>query len=129
MDRLKREMEQEKHLLAEKKEQERTYLKKMLEENELNKKQAEEERLKEREQDVQAQMEYAKMLDKQANDRQREFDNRERRAQEFMNKLATSVISKQVGRQHNEDQNIAKYEAEKEMRARVDDERRYQREM
>jgi hypothetical protein len=45
-------MEAERQLQAEKREQERNYLKKMLVENEMNKKKAEEERLRERQNDV-----------------------------------------------------------------------------
>jgi len=48
--------------------------------------------------DVKAQMEYGAMLDKQENDRLREFKAREARAQNFMNVLAGDVISKQQGR-------------------------------
>jgi len=45
-------MEAERQLHAEKREQERNYLKKMLVENEMNKKKAEEEKLRERQNDV-----------------------------------------------------------------------------
>jgi len=69
VDRLKKEMEAERSLQNEKREQERNYLKKMLEENELNKAKAEEERKRERELDIQAQEEHCRMLDKQEQDR------------------------------------------------------------
>lgn len=65
MDRLQAEMEAERKLQQDKREQERNYLKKMLVENELNKKKAEEERLREREMDVAAQEEHARVLAKQ----------------------------------------------------------------
>jgi hypothetical protein len=73
-------MEQERQLQAQKRDQERNYLKKMLVENEINKKKAEEERLRERDLDIAAQEEHAKILEKQEQDRQREFLARERRA-------------------------------------------------
>lgn len=55
-------------------------MKKMLVENEMNKKKAEEEKKRERDMDILAQEEHARMLDKQEQDRQREFFARERRA-------------------------------------------------
>ena len=64
----------------------------MLVENEITKKKAEEERLRERDADIQAQEEHAKILEKQEQDRQREFLARERRAQAFMNNMAGGVI-------------------------------------
>jgi len=69
VQRLQDEMDQERRLMHEKREQEKEYLRKMLEENENNKKKAEHERAKERQQDIAAQVEYAKMLDKQEKDR------------------------------------------------------------
>lgn len=66
----------------------------MLRENEENKKTMNQQRQQEIRADVEAQMEYGKMLDKQEADRQREFKNREARAQNFMNTLASEVIGK-----------------------------------
>lgn len=68
------------------------------------------------------------MLDKQEADRQREFKNREARAQNFMNTLASEVIGKQQARVRAEQEALMKYEMEKEMRARLQDERRMERE-
>ena len=68
----------------------------MLVENEVNKKKAEEDRLNQKMQDIQAQEEHIRMLDKQEQDRQREFIARERRAQEFMNNMAGDVIKHQA---------------------------------
>ena len=68
------------------------------------------------------------MLDKQENDRLREFREREGRAQNFMNHLASDVIGKQQGRVRQEQEALLKYEMEKEMRARMEDERRMDRE-
>lgn len=67
------------------------------------------------------------MLDKQDHDRQHEFEQRERRAQDFMNNLASSVISKQQSKKNAEDEALAKYDYEREMRMRMEDERRKQR--
>lgn len=64
------------------------------------------------------------MLDKQEYDRANEFKNREKRAQEFMNKMADTVLRKMDDKQRDEDNKIRKYEMEKEMRERMEDERR-----
>lgn len=50
------------------------------------------EREKEKQEDIQAQEQYTKMLEKQEQDRMNEFKAREKRAQEFMNKMADTVI-------------------------------------
>jgi len=117
-------MDHERRLLQEKREQEKDYLRKMLEENERNKAKQEGEREKERFEDVAAQEEYSKMLEKQEKDRQREFQAREQRAQDFMNRLASNVIKSQHERQLEEKEILNRYEAEKEMRMRLEDERR-----
>ena len=95
-------MEIERNLQQEKRRQEKEYLQKMLRENESNKMQASEQRQAEIRADVEAQVEYGKMLDKQEADRLREFKAREARAQNFMNTLASEVIAKQQGRIRNE---------------------------
>lgn len=100
----------------------------MLIENEENKRKAALLLNNEKENDVNALAEYGRMLDKQENDRQREFESREKRAQDFMNNLASKVITKQVMRKTAEDEALARYEYEREMRARMEDERRMQRE-
>jgi len=91
-------------MLNDKREQEKMYLKKMLEENEKEKakKVAQEER--ERVEDVEAQEENARMLDKQQKDRENEFGAREKRAQNFMNRMASTVIASQNARQATEDE-------------------------
>ena len=70
----------ERSLQQEKRRQEKEYLQKMLIENEANKSSANQQRLKDIKSDVQAQFEYGQMLDKQENDRLREFRAREARA-------------------------------------------------
>jgi len=68
------------------------------------------------------------MLDKQEQDRQREFIARERRAQEFMNNMAGNVIKTQAQKQRSEDEALTKYEQERELRLREEDRRRIERE-
>jgi len=64
------------------------------------------------------------MLEKQEQDRANEFAAREQRAQDFMNRMAGTVIKQMDDKQRDEDDKIRKYEMEKEMRDRMEDERR-----
>jgi hypothetical protein len=111
-------------MLIEKRRQEKEYLAKMLVENENNQARMKIEKEKERLEDVKAQEEYSKMLEKQEQDRHNEFQSREKRAQDFMNKMADTVIKNMDQRQMDEDQKIKRYEMEKELRQRMDDERK-----
>ena len=99
----------------------------MLRENEFNKQSASAQRQADIKADVQAQLEYGQMLDKQEADRLREFRAREARAQNFMNTLASDVIGKQQMRVRQEQEALMQFEQEKEMRARLEDERRMER--
>lgn len=80
VNRLQNEMEHERRMMVDKRTQERDFLRKMLAENEANKAKATAAANMEKENDVHALQEYGRMLDKQDNDRQREFEQRERRA-------------------------------------------------
>ena len=70
-------MQMEQTMQAEKRRQEKEYLQKMLLENENNKTKAKGDKMAEQRADIQAQTEYAKLLDKQEADRQHEFKMRE----------------------------------------------------
>ena len=70
----------------------------MLEENEKQKNRMRQQEEKERLDDLRAQEQYAKMQDKMESDRVREMKSRETRAQEFMNKMADSVLKKMEAR-------------------------------
>lgn len=122
VQRLRDEMAMEQAMQAEKRRQEKEYLQKMLRENEANKKKAEGDKAAQQRADIQAQNEYSKLLEKQEADRQHEFQQREARAQNFMNRLASDVIGKQQDRKRAEDEALMRYEMEKEMRARLADE-------
>ncbi len=99
----------------------------MLIENDKCKAKAMADKERERQEDIRAQFEYTKMLEKQEADRVNEFKNREKRAQDFMNQMADTVIKKMDERQKDEDVKIKKYEMEKEMRERMEDERKMMR--
>lgn len=64
----------------------------MLLENERNKKRMLDQQERERLDDLKAQEDYTAMLDKQEQDRQNEMRSREKRAQDFMNKMADNVL-------------------------------------
>ena len=124
VNRLQDEMEAERRLQQEKRKQEKEYLQKMLVENEKHKAKALAEREKERLEDIRAQEEYARMLDKQEQDRLNEVKAREQRAQEFMNRMADTVIKNMDNRARQEEEKIKKYELEKELRERMADEQK-----
>lgn len=99
----------------------------MLAENDRQKVIALKDKEKQRVEDVRAQEEYTRMLDKQEQDRLNEFKAREQRAQEFMNKMADTVIKKMDDKAREEEDKIRRYEMEKELRERMEDERRYKK--
>jgi peptidoglycan DL-endopeptidase CwlO len=105
-------MEAERRLQAEKRKQEKEYLQKMLVENEKHKAKALAEREKERLQDIKSQEEYARMLDKQEQDRLNEIKAREQRAQDFMNRMADTVIKSMDNRAKEEEEKINKVKTE-----------------
>lgn len=121
--RLHNEMEEERRDVAEKRRQEREYLQIMLQENELQKKRQMEEQEKERLEDIKAQEAYNRMLEQQEKDRAKEIADREKRAQEFMGRMADTVIKNMDAKQREEEEKIRQYEMEKEMADRRHDSR------
>lgn len=97
----------------------------MLLENDKQKAKSNAEKEVERQQDVRAQNEYARMLEKQEQDRLNEIKAREQRAQDFMNRMADTVIKNMDERSKQEEEKIRRYEMEKEMRERMEDERKF----
>ena len=80
VDRLQLELEQERQIMIEKRNQERDDLQRMLLENERQQFKAKQQLEKERQEDKKAQEEYSKMLEKQEQDRLLEAHAREKRA-------------------------------------------------
>ncbi len=62
-----------------------------------------------------------RLLDKQEQDRQREYIARERRAQQFMNNMAGNVIKTQAQKQKAEEDALTRYEMERELRLRAEE--------
>lgn len=96
----------------------------MLEENDRNNEIKRKDREKARLEDVNMQKAYAAMLDKQEQDRQNEIAAREQRAQEFMNRMADGVLKDMDQAQRREDQMIQKYQRDREMRLRREEEKK-----
>jgi hypothetical protein len=121
--RLKAEMEDERRQVQERRQQEKEYLQRMLEENELQKKRQQQDAEMERLEDIKAQEAYNAMLEQQERDRANEVAERERRAQEFMGKMADTVIKNMDAKQREEEDKIRQYEMEREMQDRRHDDR------
>lgn len=124
VQRLQEEMERERIIQLEKKKQEREYFMKTLEENMKNQALAKIQKEKEKQEDIRAQKEYARMLDQQAQDRLNEIQAREKRAQDFMNRMADGVLKELDNIQKKEDDMIQKYEKQREMKLRQIEEKK-----
>ena len=75
-----------------------------------------------RQEDIAAQKRYAAMLDQQEKDRANEIAAREKRAQDFMNRMADGVLKEMDNMQKKEDEMIAKYERQRELKLRQQEE-------
>lgn len=125
--RLQQEMDDERKQILEKRKQERDYLQTMLKENELQKKFQLDEHERERLEDIKAQEAYNDMLEQQERDRAKEVAEREKRAQEFMGKMADTVIKNMDNKQREEEELIRQYETQKEMADRRHDDRAHRK--
>jgi hypothetical protein len=67
------------------------------------------------------------MLDKQEQDRHNESKQREKRAQDFQNKMADGVLAKMSQKQKHEEEMLMRYENERELRMRQLEEKRASR--
>ncbi len=127
VNRLKEEMRQERDMQMEKRRQEKEYLQLMIEENEKHKEQQEKSKQKEVQEDVRAQAAYSSMLAQQEDDRNDEMNQREKRAQEFMGKMADTVLKEMEMKQRHEDDMIRQFEMDKEQQERVNDQLAYKK--
>ena len=67
------------------------------------------------------------MPTREEDDRQAEFERREKRAQEFMGRMADTVLKEMDARQRDEDEKVRQYEMEREMQERLNDQLQFQR--
>lgn len=110
------EMEKEKQTMIKKKIDEKEALQKTLKDNELNKIKQMEAMRKEREDDIKAMEEYAKILEKQENERKEYFNRIERNSNSFMSKMVETVLKDMDGKNKEEEEKMKKYMEEKERR-------------
>jgi hypothetical protein len=108
------DMEREKQIAIKKKQEERESLQKTLKDNELNKIKTMEQLRKERAEDIQIMDEYAKVLDKQEQDRAEYFKRIERNANNFMSMMGGTVLKEQNERNKAEEDRMNYYLAERE---------------
>ncbi len=110
------ELAKEKQAAIEKKEEERVALKKLLEENEVRKIVLAEQLQQEREQDLKACHDYARILDQQDEDRANYFKIRERRGNDFMQKVVDGVLKDINNKNVKEATAMKKFELELEQK-------------
>jgi hypothetical protein len=109
-------MEKEKQITIKKKVEEKDALQKTLKDNELNKVKLIEQLKKERDEDVRCTKEYAKILEKQENERKEYFNRIERNSNNFMSKMVETVIKEMDGKNKDEEERMRKYLSDKERR-------------
>ncbi len=127
VERLNQEMDEERKQVQERRLAEKEYLQVMLKENEVQKQRQLQEHEKEKQEDINAQEAYNRMLEQQEKDRARELAERERRAQDFMGRMADTVIKNMDQKQREEEEMIRQYELQKEMQDRRHDEKAYRK--
>ncbi len=127
VEKAKRELEAEKAAQQQKRDMEREYHKKMLEENEVNKKKQLEQEAFIKEQEKKDLAEYTKMLEQQDAERLEGIKGREKKTQELMNRMANTVIKELDKKKEADEQKMLKYQQEKELRDKMDDEERLRR--
>jgi hypothetical protein len=110
------EIEKEKQSMIKKKVEEKDALQKTLKDNELNKVKLIEQLKKERDDDVRCTKEYAKILEKQENERKEYFNRIERNSNNFMSKMVETVIKDMDGKNKDEEERMKKYLSDKERR-------------
>jgi len=116
VQRLKKELEEEKHIAITRKKLEREHMTKMMEENTQAKKKSEEEALKEKDEDKKAQEQYALMLEKQEQDRLNQLKSREKKTQDIMNSMAGKVLQEKDKRMQDEEERIKQFELAKKVK-------------
>lgn len=122
--RLQDELKADQLAFEEKRRDERQYMLRMMQENEENKRIQMELKELERQNDIKSMEDYAKMLDKQEEDRLNEVKAREERQQLLMARMADTVLKEQKLKNHEEDLLLLRQIEEKELLDKAEDERR-----
>ena len=124
VQRLQEELHADQIALDNKRREEREYMLRMMEENEENKRRQQEVKDVEKQNDIRSMEDYAKMLDKQEEDRLNEIKAREERQQHLMARMAGTVLKEQKQKNLDEDMLLVKQIEAKEMLDKSEDERR-----
>lgn len=109
-------MEKEKQMIIDKKIEEKEMLKKTLKDNEKNRMKRQVEAEKERQDDIKSMEEFKRVLDRQEEERAEYFRKIERRSNDFISGVAGKVIKANNDKIKQEEELVAKYNAEKEQR-------------
>jgi len=112
-------MEKEKQAMIKKKVEEKEALQKTLKDNELNKIKLIEQLKKERDEDVRCTQEYAKILEKQENERKEYFNRIERNSNNFMSGMVKTVLKEMDVKNKDEEDRMKKYLSDKERRYKI----------
>jgi len=110
------ELEKEKQIQLKKRHEERELMFDTIKENELNKKRAMEIKEKERLSDIRYTEEYAKLLDRQELERIEYSKRIERNSNNYLNKMAESVLANIQAKNVEEEERMRDYLSEKEKR-------------
>ena len=113
---IKSELEKEKQIQLKKRLDERELMFETIKENELNKKRVIENKEKERLSDIKFTEEYAKVLDRQQHERNEYFMRIERNANNYLNKMADTVLSTIEAKNKEEEERMRLFLIEKEKR-------------
>ena len=125
--RLQEELDNERQQIENKRVEERDYMVRMYQENEMNKKKMMQMQEEEKQRDQRAQEDYARMLDRQEEDRLNEIKAREERQQQLMARMADTVLKEQNLKSKEEDMILLQQIEEREQLDRMEDERRMRR--
>ena len=115
LSKLKKEVEKEEKEIIRKKKEKHDELIRTLKDNEINKKILQERLEKERLEDINAQIEYGKMLDKQEKERADYFKDRERKGNTFISLMVENVIKEQEMKNQKLDETLRKYQEKKDL--------------
>jgi hypothetical protein len=113
---LMEEIEREKQEIIKRKIQEKEVLQKTLKDNELNKIKQLERIKKEKMEDVKSTEEYAKIIEKQENERKEYFKKIERNSNSYASKMVETVLKDMNIKNQEEEEKMRKYLADKERR-------------
>jgi len=115
LSKLKKEVEKEEKEIIRKKKEKHDELIRTLKDNEINKKILQERLEKERLEDINAQIEYGKMLDKQEKERADYFKDRERKGNTFISLMVENTIKQQEMKNQKLDETLRKYQEKKDL--------------